>query len=77
MNAAFIQCGDVDRVERELSRLVVEKGRRLVTPRQRKTDHREPMQIGKGDEVRRWGIAGFRGAPGWTAIRTAPFGLLM
>ena len=33
-----------------------------LTPRQRKTDHRDPMQYGKGDEVRRWGIAGFRGA---------------
>ena len=77
MNAAFVQCGDVDRVERELARLVVEKGRRLVTPRQRKPDHYDRMQYGKGDEVRRWGIAGFRGAPGWTAIRTAPFELLM
>jgi hypothetical protein len=77
LNVAFIQCGDVDWVEEALSRLVAERGRRFVTPRRRKTDHRDPMQIGKGDEVRRWGIAGFRGAPGWTAIRTAPFELLM
>jgi hypothetical protein len=35
------------------------------------------MQTGCGDEVRLWGIAGFRGSPGWTAVRTAPFELLM
>lgn len=35
------------------------------------------MQYGLGDEVQRWGLAGFHGAPGWTVLRTAPFELLM
>ncbi|MDY7227610.1 hypothetical protein SYV04_14450 [Hyalangium sp. s54d21] len=35
------------------------------------------MQYGLGDEVQRWGVAGFQGAPGWTVLRTAPFELLM
>ena len=35
------------------------------------------MQYGLGDEVQRWGVAGFQGSPGWTVLRTAPFELLM
>jgi hypothetical protein len=36
----------------------------------------DPMQYGKGEEVERWGVAGFLGAPGWVVLRTAPFELL-
>ncbi|NOK08094.1 hypothetical protein [Corallococcus exercitus] len=74
---AFIQCTDLARVERELSRLLVEAGRRLTTPGPRTPERYDRMQYGLGEEVRRWGLAGFHGAPGWTVLRTAPFELLM
>ncbi|NOK32483.1 hypothetical protein HMI49_04645 [Corallococcus exercitus] len=77
LNVAFIQCADLARVERELSRLLVEAGRRLTTPGPRTPEPYDRMQYGLGDEVRRWGLAGFHGAPGWTVLRTAPFELLM
>lgn len=77
LNVAFIQCADTTLVERELSRLLVEGGRRLTTPKPRTPERYDRMQYGRGDEVHRWGVAGFRGAPGWTVLRTAPFSLLM
>jgi hypothetical protein len=77
LNVAFVQSADVDRVRRELSGLLIERGRRLTTPKPRTPERSDRMQYGRGDEVLRWGIAGFRGAPGWTAVRTAPFELLM
>ncbi|RKG94587.1 hypothetical protein D7V97_38600 [Corallococcus sp. CA053C] len=77
LNVAFIQSADIARVERELSRLLVEAGRRLTTPRPRTPERSDRMQYGLGDEVQRWGLAGFHGAPGWTVLRTAPFELLM
>lgn len=33
----------------------------------------DPMQYGHGEAVPRWGIAGFHAAPGWCALRSAPF----
>ena len=77
LNVAFIQCADIARVERELSRLMVEVGRRLTSPKPRTPELYDRMQYGLGDEVQRWGLAGFHGAPGWTVLRTAPFELLM
>ena len=77
LNVAFIQCADTARVKRELSRLLVEGGRRLTTPKPRTRERHDRMQYGLGDEVQRWGLAGFHGAPGWTVLRTAPFELLM
>ncbi|WP_121760417.1 hypothetical protein [Corallococcus sp. AB038B] len=77
LNVAFIQSADTARVERELSRLLVEEGRRLTTPKPRTPERYDRMQYGLGGEVRRWGLAGFQGAPGWTVLRTAPFELLM
>lgn len=77
LNVAFIQCADIARVERELSRLLVEVGRRLTSPKPRTPELYDRMQYGLGDEVQRWGLAGFHGAPGWTVLRTAPFELLM
>jgi len=77
LNVAFIQCADIAQVERELSRLLVEGGRRLTTPKPRTPELYDRMQYGLGDEVQRWGLAGFHGAPGWTVLRTAPFELLM
>lgn len=77
LNVAFVQSADVEQVEKELSRLLTERGRRLTTPRPRTPARSDPMQYGLGDEVQRWGVAGFQGAPGWTVLRTAPFELLM
>lgn len=77
LNVAFIQCADTTQVERELSRMLVEGGRRLTTPKPRTPERYDRMQYGLGDEVHRWGVAGFHGAPGWTVLRTAPFELLM
>jgi len=76
-NVAFVQTDQLDRVESELLALVMERGRRRVQPTQRAPPARDAMQYGSGDEVRRWGIAGFPGAPGWTVVRTAPFELLL
>jgi hypothetical protein len=77
LNVAFIQCADITQVERELSRLLVEGGRRLTTSKPRTPELYDRMQYGLGDEVPHWGLAGFHGSPGWTVLRTAPFELLM
>jgi hypothetical protein len=77
LNVAFIQSADTSQVEKELSRLLTESGRRLTTHKPRTPEPYDPMQYGLGDEVQRWGLAGFQGAPGWTVLRTAPFELLM
>lgn len=76
-NVAFVQTEDIGRVERVLHELVVARGRTIVTPPRRTPGPYDPMQYGTGDEVARWGIAGFRGAPGWTVVRTAPLELLL
>jgi hypothetical protein len=76
-NIAFVQTEDIGRVERVLHELVVARGRTITTPVRRTPTQYDPMQYGTGDEVARWGIAGFRGAPGWTVVRTAPFELLL
>jgi hypothetical protein len=49
----------------------------LTIPKPRTPELYDRMQYGLGDEVQRWGLAGFHGAPGWTVLRTAPFELLM
>nr|WP_164933292.1 hypothetical protein [Corallococcus coralloides] len=49
----------------------------MITPKPRTRERHDRMQYGLGDEVPRWGLAGFHGAPGWTVVRTAPFELLM
>lgn len=77
LNVAFIQSSDTKQVEKELSRLLTEGGRRLTSPKLRIPERYDRMQYGLGDEVQRWGVAGFQGAPGWTVLRTAPFELLM
>lgn len=77
LNVAFIQSADTSHVEKELSRLLTESGRRLTTPKPRTPEPYDPMQYGLGDEVQLWGVAGFQGAPGWTVLRTAPFELLV
>jgi hypothetical protein len=77
LNVAFIQSADTSQVEKELLRLLTESGRRLTTPEPRTPEPYDLMQYGLGDEVQRWGVAGFQGAPGWTVLRTAPFELLM
>jgi hypothetical protein len=77
LNVAFIQSADTQRVEKELASLLTERGRQLTTPKQRTPKSSDPMQYGIGDEVQRWGVAGFQGTPGWTVLRTAPFELLM
>jgi hypothetical protein len=76
-NVAFVQVDDLARVESELLALVTERGRRRIQPVRRTPQVQEAMQYGSGDEVKRWGIAGFPGAPGWTVVRTAPFELLL
>jgi hypothetical protein len=77
LNVAFVQTDDVARVEAVLRELVVGCGRTLVTPLPRQPEKYDPMQYGKRDEVPRWAIAGFAGAPGWTVVRTAPLELLL
>jgi hypothetical protein len=77
LNLALIQSADTKQVEQELSRLLTEGGRRLTIPEPRTPELYDRMQYGLGDEVQRWGVAGFPGAPGWTVLRSAPFELLM
>ena len=76
-NVTFVQTEDIGGVERVLHDLVATRGRTIVTPSRRTPAHYDPMQYGMADEVARWAIAGFRGAPGWTVVRTAPFELLL
>ena len=76
-NVAFVECDDPPRVAHALEALVVARGRTIVHPAPRTPDRQDPMQYGSGDEVRRWALASFAGAPGWTVVRTAPFELLL
>jgi hypothetical protein len=64
-------------VQRELVALLAARGRRVVKPQPRQPDEYDPMQYGVGDEVARWGLAGFPGAEGWVVLRSAPLELLM
>jgi hypothetical protein len=76
-NVAFVRSGDLERVKQELIALVIGRRRHLVKPARRIPAGYDSMQYGKGDEVWRWGVAGFHGAPGWTVVRTAPWELLL
>jgi hypothetical protein len=76
LNVAFVQTADLGGVEREVMALLAQSGRRIVRPAPRVPAQYDPMQYGKGEEVERWGVAGFLGAPGWVVLRTAPFELL-
>jgi len=73
----LVQVGDLARVEERIARLGHGARKAQGSAVRRDLPARDTMQYGLGDEVKRWGIAGFPGAPGWTVVRTAPFELLL
>jgi len=77
MNVAFVQTGDLGRLEAAVERLLEEAGRHQVRPPPRTPEPYDPMQYGHGEDVPRWGLAGFLALPGWCALRSAPYELLM
>ncbi len=77
MNVAFVQMADLGRLEAAVERLLEEAGRHQVRPPPRTPEAYEPMQYGHGEDVPRWGLAGFLASPGWCALRSAPYELLM
>lgn len=77
VNVAFVRTEDLGRLEAEVARLLEEVGRHRVQPLPRTPERYDPMQYGRGDSVSRWGLAGFHAAPGWCALRSAPFELLI
>lgn len=77
LNVGFVQTEDLARLESELRGLLEQSGRHLVHPHRRTPERYDPMQYGHGEEAPRWGLAGFPAAPGWCALRTAPYELLI
>jgi hypothetical protein len=77
LNVAFVRTGDLGRLETEVARLLQEAGRHLVHPPPRTPEQWDPMQYGYGDNVPRWGLAGFHATPGWCALMSAPYEVLM
>jgi len=75
-HTAYLASEDLEAVERELEAICVVEGKRRVIPAPRRRDPLDPMQVGTAATSRRWGIAGFTGAPGWTVLKTAPLELL-
>lgn len=77
LNVGFVQTEDLEALQSALRELLEASGRRLVRPRRRTPAAYDPMQYGHDEEAPRWGLAGFPAAPGWCALRTAPFELLI
>lgn len=76
-NTSYINCGDIQRVANQLTKLLQNEQMRLIPrPKQRERLWYEPMQYNSAFENNIWGLAIFPGSADWTVIKTAPLELL-
>ena len=76
-NTAYLRTGDLATVERALTDLFAAEGYDPVRrPPRRQSERYDSMQYGDAAGNRRWALALFPGAPGWSVVKTAPFELL-
>jgi hypothetical protein len=77
MNTVFVECGDAARVADAVTDAFAAEGLPACgTPPARERLPYHPMQYGTGADNALWACALFPGAPGWTAVKTAPLELL-